>query len=119
VFPVILVMCAALADARGAHHLAFYALLAAVPLAAVAALDAFGRFLDARDDTLLALQALLWGLALSLVVLSCGVRSNAVGAVPRLAVTATLACVAVFAIKGCFAAAPFLRRLVSLRPAKP
>jgi hypothetical protein len=118
-FPAILVTFAAIADAHGAHHLAFDALLVAVPLTAVAALDAFGRFLDARDDAVMALQSLLWGFALLLVVLSCGVRSNAAGAVPQLAITATLACVGVFAIKGCFAFAPFLRRLVALRPAKP
>jgi len=118
-FPGILVVLAAIADAHGGHHVAFDVLLVAVPLTAVAALDAFGRFLDDRDDAVQALQTLLWGVSLVLVVLSCGVRSNAAGAVPQLAVTATIACVGVFAIKACFAFAPFLRRLVSLRPAKP
>jgi hypothetical protein len=114
-----LVTLAAIADARGGHHLAFDALLCAVPLTAVAALDAFGRFLDARNDAVISLQALLWGVALVLVVLSCGVRSNAVGPVPQLAISATVACVGVFAIKAFFVVAPFLRRLVALRPAKP
>ena len=118
-FPGLLVTLAAVADAHGGHHLAFDALLVAVPLTAVAALDSFGRFLDHRDEAVVGLQTLLWGVALLLVVLSCGVRSNAAGAVPQLAITATIACVGVFAIKACFAFAPFLRRLVALRPAKP
>ena len=117
--PAVLVIFAAIADGRGGHHLAFDALLCAVPFTAVASLDAFGRFLDARDDAVAGLQALLWALALVLVVLSCGVRSNAVGPVPQLAISTTIACVGVFAIKAFFAVAPFLRRLVALRPAKP
>ncbi len=42
--PAVLVVAAAFADARGAHGLAFDALLAAIPFAAVAALAAFGDF---------------------------------------------------------------------------
>jgi hypothetical protein len=118
-FPAALVLAAAIADANGSHHLAFDALLCALPFAAVAALDGFGAYLDARDDAVVALQALLWGVVLVLVVLSCGVRSNAVGAVPQLGISATIACVGVFAIKLCVTVAPFLRRLATLRPAKP
>jgi hypothetical protein len=116
-FPAVLVVFAALADSRGSHHLAFDALLCAVPFAAVAALDAFGAYLDKRDDTAVALQALLWGVAVVLVVLSCGVRSSATGGVPQLAVSTTIACACVFALKLCVAAAPYVR--VALRPAKP
>jgi hypothetical protein len=118
-FPAVLVVIAAIADGRGTHHFAFDALLCAVPFAAVAALDGFGAYLDARDDAVVALQALLWGVAVVLLVLSCGVRSGAVGQVPQLAISATIACVGVFAIKFCVSAAPFLRRLATLRPAKP
>jgi hypothetical protein len=118
-FPAVLVVMAAIADSRGAHHVAFDVLILAVPFTAVAALDAFGKFLDARDDAVIALQSFLWGIALALVVLSCGVRSNAVGPTPQLAISTTIACVAVFAIKAFFAVAPALRRLAALRPAKP
>ena len=118
-FPAVLVVVAAIADAGGSHHLAFDALLCAVPFTAVAALDGFGAYLDRRDDAAVALQAFLSGIVLVLAVLSCGVRSSAVGEVPRLAVSTTIACVCVFAIKLCVAAAPFLRRLATLRPAKP
>src|SRR5213080_3333898 len=48
VVPVGLVIAAAAADGAGDHGLAFYALLLAVPAAAVAALEAFGRVLDGR-----------------------------------------------------------------------
>ncbi len=44
--PVGLVIAAAAADGVGAHRLAFYALLLAVPAAAAAALEAFGHVLD-------------------------------------------------------------------------
>ena len=44
--PVGLVIAAAAADGAGAHRLAFYALLLAVPAAAAAALEAFGHVLD-------------------------------------------------------------------------
>ncbi|MBA2384909.1 MAG: hypothetical protein H0V68_09665, partial [Actinobacteria bacterium] len=43
---VAFVVGAALADAAGAHALAYYALVAAVPVAAVVALSAFGDVLD-------------------------------------------------------------------------
>jgi hypothetical protein len=119
VFPAVLVLIAAIADGRGSHHVAFDALLCAVPFAAVAALDGFGAYLDARDDAVVALQALLWGFAVVLLVLSCGVRSSAVGAVPQLAISTTIACVGIFGIKLCVTVAPFLRRLATLRPAKP
>ena len=84
--PALLVLAAALADARGAHGLAFDALLAAVPFTAVAGLVAFGAYLERRGDSVGGLQALLWALALCLVVLSCAVRSPATeaGVVPPL-----------------------------------
>ena len=117
--PVVLVVIAAIADAHGSHHLAFDALLGAVPFTAVLALDGFGRYLGNREDAVVALQALLSATAVVLVVLSCGVRSSAVGAVPQLAISATIACLGVFAIKSFVAAAPYARRLALIRPVKP
>jgi cyanate permease len=118
-FPGVLVTVAALADSRGRHGLALDALLTAVPFAAVAAIAAFGGYLDRRDDAVVALQALLWAVALVLLIVSCEVRSNAIHGVPRLAVSSLVACLGVFAIKGAVAVAPHVRRLAELRPAKP
>jgi hypothetical protein len=47
------------------------------------------------------------------------VRSNAIHGVPRLAISSLVACLGVFAIKAGVAAAPYVRRLAELRPAKP
>jgi hypothetical protein len=109
VLPVGLVLAAAAADGAGVHGLAFYALLLAVPAAAVAALEAFGRVLDGADEHL---HALLWTVVLVLLVIGAAVRSPAVtqGAVPGLARSALLACLAVFCVQAVVAAAAELRR---------
>jgi len=119
--PGLLAIAAAYADGRGSHGLAFDALLAAVPFAAVAALESFGAYLDARADSVLGLQALLWACAVALLVLSCAARSPAseTATLPPLGWSALVACLAVFAIKACVASAPYLRRLALVRPAKP
>jgi hypothetical protein len=117
--PVLLILTAAFADARGAHGLAFDALLGAVPFTAVAGLVSFGAYLERRQDAVGGLQALLWLLALCLVVLSCAVRSPATeaGVVPPLGSSALVACLAIFVLKALVAAAPYAR--LALRPAKP
>ena len=115
----LLVAVAAIADAHGRHHLALDSLLGAVPFAAVCAIAAFGEYLDRRDDAVVALQALLWGAALVLLVVSCEVRSSALHGVPPLAASSLVACLGIFAIKIGFAAAPHVRKLAGLRPAKP
>jgi hypothetical protein len=108
------------ADARGAHGLAFDALLAAVPFTAVTALICFGEYLEHRAGSLGGLQSLLWGLALAFLVLSCAARSPAAETqtLPPLGASALAACLVVFGIKLLLAVAPHLRRL-SLHPAKP
>ena len=115
--PALLAVAAAVADSTGEHGLAEYALLAAVPLAAVSALTSFGDYLDARDDAVGALQSLLWGLAVALLVASCAIRSQAIG-VPPLAESTLFGCLVVFAVKAALALAGQARRL-TLRPAKP
>ena len=117
VLPALLSIVAAVADSTGGHGLAFYALLLAVPFAAVASLVSFGDWLDARDDAVVALQSLLWLVALVLLVLSCAARSQSM-TVPPVAVSAVIACLGVFAVKAVLAVAPYARRL-ALRPAKP
>lgn len=103
VLPVLLVLAAAAADGARFHGLAFYALLLAVPAAAVAALEAFGRVLDGGEEHV---HALLWGLVLALVVVGAAVRAPAVteGAVPALARSALLACLAIFCVQAVVAA---------------
>jgi hypothetical protein len=121
VLPGLLAIAAFYADGRGSHGLAFDALLGAVPFAAVAALEAFGTFLDARDDAVAGVQALLWALALALLVLSCAARSpdTAAGTLPALGASALVAALVVFAVKACVAAGPLVRRVALVRAAKP
>jgi hypothetical protein len=118
--PALLVFVAAFADSRGAHGLAFNALLAAVPFAAVSALVGFGEYLEQREDSVAGLQALLWTLAVGLLVLSCAARSPATEThvLPPLGASALVGCLAVLAIKAFVAIAPQLRR-VALHTAKP
>jgi hypothetical protein len=117
--PGLLVAVAAVADSRGAHGAARNMLLAAVPFTAVAAIAAFGGYLDRREDAVVALQALLWGAALMLLVVSCEVRSNALHGVPPLGVSTLVGCLVMFAIMAGVAVTPYLRRVATLRPAKP
>ena len=120
VLPALLASSAAVVDAHGSHGLAFDALLAAVPFTAVLGLICFGEYLEHRSGSLAGLQALLWGLALTLLVLSCAARSPAAQThtLPTLGASALVGCLVVFALKVALAGAPYLRRLV-LQPAKP
>ncbi len=119
--PALLALLAALADRRGAHGLAFDALLGAIPFAAVAALEAFGSYLEDRENAVGGVQALLWTFALGLLVLSCAARSPATqtASLPPLGWSALVASLGVFAIKLTVAVAPLARRLVLAQPAKP
>jgi hypothetical protein len=107
--PVGLVIAAAAADGAGVHGLAFYALLLAVPAAAVAALEAFGNVLDGGNEHL---HALLWTIVLALVVVGSAARAPAIteGVVPTAAHSALLACLAVFCVQALVAAATEFRR---------
>jgi hypothetical protein len=121
VLPGLLAVAALYADGRGSHGLAFDALLCAIPLAAVAALEAFGAFLEARADALLGAQAALWALALGLLVLSSAARSSATEAhtLPALGASALTAALVIFVLKSCLAVVPYVRRTPFVRPAKP
>jgi len=118
--PVLLALLAALADRRGAHGLALYALLGSIPFTAVASLRTLGEYVEARADSVLRLQALLWAFALALLVLSCAVRSPAstAGTLPPLGASALVCCLVVFALKAALGIAPLLRR-AGLAAAKP
>ena len=104
---VVLVLAAALADAAGAHAFAYYALVAAVPLAAVAALFALGAILDGSaggplDRVLAALSAS----ALPFLLLGTAVRAPLLADAPPPAVgiTCVVACLALFAVQALLAA---------------
>ena len=103
---VALVLLAALADTADAHALAYYALVASVPLGAVAALLALGAVLDGNaptplDRTLAALSAA----ALPFLVLGTAVRAPllAGGPPPAVGVTCVVACLALFAVQALLA----------------
>jgi len=100
-----LVLAAAAADAAGAHGIAFYALVAAVPASAAAGLSALGRTIDRGDDEIVLLQALLWGLLLVLLVLGCASRSHSldVAGVPAFARSTLAAALAVLCVKAVLA----------------
>ena len=93
--PVALVVAAAAADGAGMHGVAFYALLAAVPAVAAAALWAFGDVVAGEAGRL---QAYLWGAVLALTVTGAAVRAPALaeGSVPALARSTVVACLAIF-----------------------
>ncbi len=115
--PAVLAVTAAAADSGDARAVALYALLAALPFAAVSALVCFGDYVETREDAVAGVQALLWAVAVVLLVVSCAVRSQADG-IPAAGESALVACLGVFAVKLALAAAPLVRR-IALRPAKP
>lgn len=97
-----LVLGAALADVSGHHGLAYYLLVTAVPVVAVAALSALGDVLDGtaaepHDRGV----AMLSALALPFVLLGTAVRAPllAEGPPPAIGVTAIVAALAIFAVQ--------------------
>ena len=118
-----LVASAALADAAGAHGFAYYALVAAVPVSAVAALCAIGYVLDGsaatpRDRSLAVLSAL----TSALVLLAAASRAPLVEGAPppAIGVGAVVACLALHALHALLAAASWpVRTAASWRPSPP
>lgn len=105
------VLAAALADGGGQYTLAYYVLVAAVPVAAVAALSDLGALLDGSPaEPLDRGAAVLSALALPMLLLTAAVRAPLVGdgAPPRLAVTALVTCLCLFALQTVLAGAAVL-----------
>ena len=93
--PALLALIALLADLSGSHGLALGFVLAAIPAAFALALECYGDALEARCG---GLRPLLAGAGLVLLVLSAALRSPAVvGGVPRLAVSAVVLCLLLYA----------------------
>lgn len=121
VAPVCLVLGAALADAAGQHSLAYYALVVAVPVVALAGLAGLGAVLDGsaaepHDRAI----AVLNGLALPFLLLATIVRAplSSGEAPPAVGVTAIVAALALFAVQALVAAsvaAPSERLRAALR----
>jgi hypothetical protein len=88
--PTTIVLAAAVAEAVGLGQLAFYLLLVAVPIVAATALTTFGELLDSRFEPAESLQALLYGVALLLLVAGAAAGSTAF---------ALSACLATFALQ--------------------
>jgi len=114
--PVALVLIAALFDSLARPGFAFYALLVAVPLAAFAALSALGEMLDGTDraaaDGLAALDALLWGTALTLIVAATSARAGVLDGLPAggFAQPALIACLGTLALESLVAVVSHARR---------
>ena len=93
--PALLALIALLADLSGDHGLALGFVLAAIPAAFVLALECYGDTLEARCG---GLRPLIAAGGLVLLVLSAALRSPAVvGGVPRLAISAIVLCLLLYA----------------------
>jgi hypothetical protein len=110
---VTLVLGGALADAVGQHAFAYYALVGAVPVVALAALWALGDVLDGTaalpPDRAV---AVLTALALPFVLLGTAVRAPLVaeGPPPGISVTAVVVALALFAAQALVAATMVVSR---------
>jgi 4-amino-4-deoxy-L-arabinose transferase-like glycosyltransferase len=111
-----LVLVAGLADAAGGHSLAFYALVLAVPAIAATALSALGTAFD--GDARAIGRAWVHAVALVLVLASAAARASSRGAdaPPRLAISALVVCLLVFAADGAVHAWPHVRRRLGGHP---
>ena len=104
--PALFALIALLADLSGSHGLALGFVLAAIPAAFALALECYGDALEARCG---GLRPLVAAGGLVLLVLSAALRSPAVvGGVPRLAVSAVVLCLLLYAgaLVGALLAAP-------------
>jgi len=99
--PLAPMLAAAGADGAGAHRIAFYFLLLAVPAAVVAGLDRFAAALDGQGE---ARQAVVCGTALGLVVLSEAVRAPHLpeNAAPALGISAFGVALALLALQALY-----------------
>lgn len=106
---------ALIADAASAPSLAFYLLLASVPALVVAALGTLEGLLEERQRLA---SLVLQVVALGLVLLAASVRAplRAEGTVPRVAISAAVACLVVLALQWVVSALPGLRRTFTRAP---
>lgn len=108
---VALVLGAALADGAGLYAVGYYALVVAVPVAAVAALIGLGAILDeTAGEGLDRASAVLSALALPLLLLATAVRAPLAGdgPPPAIGVSALAACIVLFALQAVLSGASAL-----------
>ena len=93
-----LIAAAAAADGAGAHAVAAWFVLLAIPVAAAVAFGAAGDLVEEKRSLV---SALCPALVLMLLVLASAARTNAVagGHVPRLALSSLAACLAVYGLQ--------------------
>jgi hypothetical protein len=97
--PLAIALGGVCADASGAHRVAFYLVLLAIPAAAGAALAAAGDLVDGRH----ALGRMVCtACALVLLIVSSSARYNAApgGSVPAIAISALVGCVLAYGTLG-------------------
>jgi hypothetical protein len=108
-----LTLGAALADSGGSHQAAYYLLLGAVPATCVAALASLGDLVEAGRPVagLAVAQTLLSVLVTMLVVVTTAARSTSLlsGQIPRVAVSALVGCLVLYAVQGVLACLADLR----------
>jgi hypothetical protein len=105
--PALLALITVVADLSGSHGAALGFVLAAIPAAFVLALDCYGDALEARCGGLRPLAA---GVCVGLLVLSAALRSPAVvGGVPRVAVSAVVLALVLYAAAAAGALLPARR----------
>jgi hypothetical protein len=93
--PALLALVALVADLSGSHGVALVFVLGAIPAAFSLALECYGDALEARCG---GLQPLSAAGGVVLLVLSAALRSPAVvGGVPRLAISAVVLCLLLYA----------------------
>jgi hypothetical protein len=122
--PVALVLLVTVTDAAHASSISFYLLLAAVPAIVVAGLAALEELLQPGALPHRRAVGVLHVVTLLLVLIAAALRAplRAEGAVPRAAVSAVFACLAVFAIQALIGATPAIRRALvraAPRPEQP
>jgi hypothetical protein len=105
--PALLALIALLADLSGSHGVALGFVLLSIPAAFALALECYGDALEARCG---GVRPFVAAAGLGLLVLSAALRSPAVvGGVPRLAVSAVVLCLLLYAgvlLGALFAPAP-------------
>jgi hypothetical protein len=113
--PVALVLLVTITDAAGAASLSFYLLLAAVPAIVVAGLASLEELVSDGATPHRRVVGMLHVVTLVLVLVAAALRAplRAEGTVPRAAVSAVIACLAVFAIQALIGSLPAIRRALA------
>jgi hypothetical protein len=110
--PIALVLLVTVTDAANASTLSFYLLLAAIPCIVVAGLASLEELVQPGALPHRRAVGMLHVVTLVLVLVAAALRAplRAEGTVPQAAVSAVIACLAVFAIQALIGSLPALRR---------